>query len=125
VNSPTWSGDAKGNKHANRFEPPGARFRVGHAVLTMAEYFRDDEHRDVLLLIDTFSHLSASIMLSRKRASEGLFPAIDPLQSTSRFSPPNSSPDTPASWSSSPTLWMAARGFCGMNSRTIWKAPCT
>jgi F-type H+-transporting ATPase subunit beta len=33
-------------------EPPGARFRVGQAALTMAEYFRDDEHRDVLLLID-------------------------------------------------------------------------
>ena len=33
-------------------EPPGARFRVGHAALTMAEYFRDDERRDVLLLID-------------------------------------------------------------------------
>jgi F-type H+-transporting ATPase subunit beta len=33
-------------------EPPGARFRVGHAALTMAEYFRDDEHRDVFLLID-------------------------------------------------------------------------
>src|SRR5664280_2417436 len=33
-------------------EPPGARFRVGHAALTMAEYFRDDEHRDVLVLID-------------------------------------------------------------------------
>ena len=29
-------------------ETPGARFRVGHAALTMAEYFRDDEHRDVL-----------------------------------------------------------------------------
>jgi F-type H+-transporting ATPase subunit beta len=134
-------------------EPPGSRFRVGHAALTMAEYFRDDEHRDVLLLIDnifrfiqagsevsglmgqmpsrlgyqptmgtelagleeriantdagaitsiqavyvpaddftdpaavhTFSHLSASIALSRKRASEGLYPAIDPLQSNSRM----------------------------------------
>jgi F-type H+-transporting ATPase subunit beta len=33
-------------------EPPGSRFRVGYAALTMAEYFRDDEHRDVLLLID-------------------------------------------------------------------------
>ena len=33
-------------------EPPGSRFRVGHTALTMAEYFRDDEHRDVLLLID-------------------------------------------------------------------------
>src|SRR5271155_5193889 len=33
-------------------EPPGSRFRVGHAALTMAEYFRDDERRDVLLLVD-------------------------------------------------------------------------
>ncbi len=137
-------------------EPPGSRFRVGHAALTMAEYFRDDEHRDVLLLIDnifrfiqagseisglmgqmpsrlgyqptmgtelsgleeriantdtgaitsiqavyvpaddftdpaavhTFSHLSASIVLSRKRASEGLYPAIDPLQSGSKMATP-------------------------------------
>jgi F-type H+-transporting ATPase subunit beta len=137
-------------------EPPGARFRIGHAALTMAEYFRDDEHRDVLLLIDnifrfiqagsevsglmgqmpsrlgyqptmgtelsaleeriantdtgaitsiqavyvpaddftdpaavhTFSHLSASIVLSRKRASEGLYPAIDPLQSSSKMATP-------------------------------------
>lgn len=137
-------------------EPPGARFRIGHAALTMAEYFRDDEQRDVLLLIDnifrfiqagaevsglmgqmpsrlgyqptmgtelagleeriantnsgaitsiqavyvpaddftdpaavhTFSHLSASIVLSRKRASEGLFPAIDPLQSISKMATP-------------------------------------
>ena len=137
-------------------EPPGSRFRVGHAALTMAEYFRDDEHRDVLLLIDnifrfiqagsevsglmgrmpsrlgyqptmgtelsgleeriantdtgaitsiqavyvpaddftdpaavhTFSHLSASIVLSRKRASEGLYPAIDPLLSSSKMATP-------------------------------------
>jgi F-type H+-transporting ATPase subunit beta len=137
-------------------EPPGSRFRVGHAALTMAEYFRDDEHRDVLLLIDniyrfiqagsevsglmgqmpsrlgyqptmgtelagleeriantasgaitsiqavyvpaddftdpaavhTFSHLSASIVLSRKRASEGLYPAIDPLGSSSKMATP-------------------------------------
>jgi len=137
-------------------EPPGARFRVAHAALTMAEYFRDDERRDVLLLIDnifrfiqagmevsglmgqmpsrlgyqptmgtelsqveeriantdtgaitsiqavyvpaddftdpaavhTFSHLSASIVLSRARASEGLFPAIDPLQSSSKMATP-------------------------------------
>ena len=33
-------------------ELPGSRFRIGHAALTMAEYFRDDEHRDVLLLVD-------------------------------------------------------------------------
>ena len=38
-------------------EPPGARFRVGHAALTMAEYFRDDEHRDVLLLVDNIFRL--------------------------------------------------------------------
>jgi len=137
-------------------EPPGSRFRVGFAALTMAEYFRDDEHRDVLLLVDnifrfiqagmevsglmgqmpsrlgyqptmgtelsgfeeriantatgaitsiqavyvpaddftdpaavhTFSHLSASIVLSRKRASEGLYPAIDPLQSSSKMATP-------------------------------------
>jgi F-type H+/Na+-transporting ATPase subunit beta len=137
-------------------EPPGARFRIGHAALTMAEYFRDDEHRDVLLLVDnifrfiqagmevsglmgqmpsrlgyqptlgtelsqleeriantdagaitsiqavyvpaddftdpaavhTFSHLSASIVLSRKRASEGLYPAIDPLESSSKMATP-------------------------------------
>lgn len=137
-------------------EPPGSRFRVGHAALTMAEYFRDDEQRDVLLLIDnifrfiqagsevsglmgqmpsrlgyqptmgtelssleeriantdggaitsiqavyvpaddftdpaavhTFSHLSASIVLSRQRASEGMYPAIDPLQSSSKMATP-------------------------------------
>jgi len=137
-------------------EPPGARFRVANAALTMAEYFRDDERRDVLLLIDnifrfiqagsevsglmgqmpsrlgyqptmgtelssieeriantdsgaitsiqavyvpaddftdpaavhTFSHLSASIVLSRKRASEGFYPAIDPLQSNSKMATP-------------------------------------
>jgi F-type H+-transporting ATPase subunit beta len=137
-------------------ELPGSRFRVGHAALTMAEYFRDDEQKDVLLLIDnifrfiqagsevsglmgqmpsrlgyqptmgtelasleeriantdkgaitsiqavyvpaddftdpaavhTFSHLSASIVLSRKRASEGLYPAVDPLQSNSKMAAP-------------------------------------
>ena len=137
-------------------EPPGSRFRVGHTALTMAEYFRDEEHRDVLLLIDNifrfiqagmevsgllgqmpsrlgyqptmstelsgleeriantragaitsiqavyvpaddltdpaavhvFSHLSASIVLSRKRASEGLYPAIDLLQSSSKMATP-------------------------------------
>ncbi|MCA9047476.1 MAG: F0F1 ATP synthase subunit beta, partial [Planctomycetaceae bacterium] len=134
-------------------EPPGARYRVGHAALTMAEYFRDDRRQDVLLLIDnifrfvqagtevsglmgelpsrvgyqptlasdlaeleericttsggsitsvqavyvpaddftdpsavhTFAHLSTSIVLSRKRASEGLYPAIDPLESSSKM----------------------------------------
>ncbi len=137
-------------------ESPGVRFRVGHAALTMAEYFRDDTHQDVLLMIDnifrfiqagsevsglmgqlpsrvgyqptlatelaeleericnttngsitsvqavyvpaddftdpaavhTFAHLSASIVLSRKRVSEGLYPAIDPLQSSSKLLTP-------------------------------------
>lgn len=134
-------------------EPPGARYRVGHAAMTMAEYFRDDRRQDVLLLIDnifrfvqagmevsglmgelpsrvgyqptlasdlaeleericttangaitsvqavyvpaddftdpaavhTFAHLSTSVVLSRKRASEGLYPAIDPLESGSKM----------------------------------------
>ena len=134
-------------------EPPGSRYRVGNTALTMCEYFRDDEHRDVLLLIDNifrfiqagmevsglmgqmpsrlgyqptmgtelssleeriantnvgaitsiqavyvpaddmtdpaavhvFSHLSSSIVLSRKRASEGLYPAIELLQSSSKM----------------------------------------
>jgi F-type H+-transporting ATPase subunit beta len=137
-------------------EPPGARFRVGHAALTMAEYFRDDAQQDVLLLMDnifrfiqagqevsglmgrlpsrvgyqptlgtelseleerignsasaaitsvqavyvpaddftdpaavhTFGHLSSSIVLSRKRASQGLYPAVDPLQSGSKMLTP-------------------------------------
>jgi F-type H+-transporting ATPase subunit beta len=134
-------------------EPPGARFRVGHTALTMAEYFRDDARQDVLLLIDnifrfvqagaevsalmgqlpsrlgyqptlgselaavqdrissthnaaitavqavyvpaddftdpavvhTFTHLSSSIVLSRERASQGFYPAVDPLQSESKM----------------------------------------
>lgn len=138
-------------------EAPGARFRVGHTALTVAEYFRDVERRDVLLLIDnifrfiqagqevsgmlgrfpsrvgyqptlsselsalqerisssrhgsitsvqavyvpaddmtdpaaahTFQHLSASIVLSRKRAAEGLYPAVSPLDSNSKALSPN------------------------------------
>jgi F-type H+-transporting ATPase subunit beta len=137
-------------------EPPGARFRVGHSALTVAEYFRDVVRRDVLLLIDNvfrfvqsgtevsglmgripsrvgyqptlaselaaleericssangsitsvqavyvpaddltdpaathiFAHLSASIVLSRKRASQGLYPAVDPLQTDSKMLTP-------------------------------------
>lgn len=137
-------------------EPPGARFRVGHTALTMAEYFRDDARRDVLLLVDnifrfiqagsevsgllgrmpsrmgyqptlgtelaeleeristtrdaaitsvqavyvpaddftdpavthTFGHLSALIVLSRERASQGFYPAIDPLRSESKMLTP-------------------------------------
>ncbi len=134
-------------------EQPGARLRVGHSALTVAEWFRDDRHEDVLLLIDNifrfvqagaevsgllgripselgyqptlgselaeleerisstadgaissiqavyvpaddftdpaavhiFGHLSASVVLSRDRAAEGLYPAIDPLRSDSKL----------------------------------------
>ena len=46
-------------------EPPGSRFRVGDVALTMAEYFRDDEHRDVLLLIDNiFRFIQAGMEVS-------------------------------------------------------------
>jgi F-type H+-transporting ATPase subunit beta len=132
-------------------EPPGTRWRVGLSALTIAEYFRDTMHKDVLFLIDNvfrflqaggevsgllgrlpsqvgyqptlateiadleeritsvrgaavtsiqavyvpaddftdpavaniFTHLDASIVLSRDMASQGLYPAIDPLESTS------------------------------------------
>lgn len=133
-------------------EPPGARMRVGLTALTMAEYFRDEEHQDVLLFIDnifrfsqagsevsallgrmpsavgyqptlatemgqlqeritstkdgsitsvqaiyvpaddltdpapatTFAHLDAKTVLDQKTAALGLYPAVDPLDSTSQ-----------------------------------------
>ncbi len=138
-------------------EPPGARMRVGLSGLTMAEYFRDIKHQDVLLFIDniyrftqagsevsallgrmpsavgyqptlatemgtlqeritstrkgsitsvqavyvpaddltdpapatTFSHLDATTVLSRPIASQGIYPAVDPLESTSRILSPD------------------------------------
>ncbi len=138
-------------------EQPGARLRVGHAALTVAEHFRDERRQDVLMLMDnifrfiqagmevsalmgripsrlgyqptlatelseleericntdaaaitsvqavyvpaddftdpaavhTFGHLSASIVLSRDRASQGLYPAIDPLKSNSKMLGPH------------------------------------
>ena len=134
-------------------EPPGARMRVAETGLTMAEYFRDVEHKDVLLFIDnifrfvqagsevssllgrmpsavgyqptlanemgelqeriastkegsvtsvqavyvpadgltdpapatTFAHLDATTVLSRKIVEEGIYPAVDPLASSSRI----------------------------------------
>jgi len=137
-------------------EPPGARMRIGLTGLTMAEYFRDVEGKDVLLFVDnifrftqagsevsallgrmpsavgyqptlatdmgtlqeritstkkgsitsvqavyvpaddltdpapatTFSHLDATTVLSRKIASKGIYPAVDPLDSTSRMLAP-------------------------------------
>ncbi|TFH66049.1 MAG: F0F1 ATP synthase subunit beta [Candidatus Zixiibacteriota bacterium] len=138
-------------------EPPGSRLRVGLSGLTMAAYFRDDEHQDVLLFIDnifrfvqagsevsallgrmpsavgyqptlntemaalqeripstkagsitsvqaiyvpaddltdpapatTFSHLDATTVLSRQISELGIYPAVDPLASTSRILDPN------------------------------------
>jgi F-type H+-transporting ATPase subunit beta len=138
-------------------EPPGARLRVGLTGLTMAEYFRDVEHKDVLLFIDnifrftqagsevsallgrmpsavgyqpnlatemaalqeritstkdgsitslqavfvpaddytdpapatTFAHLDSTIRLERSIAELGIYPAVDPLTSTSRVLDPN------------------------------------
>jgi len=138
-------------------EPPGARFRVGLTGLTQAEYFRDEEGKDVLLFVDnifrfvqagaevsallgrmpsavgyqptlgtdvgelqdritstktgsitsvqaiyvpaddltdpapatTFSHLDATTVLSRSIASAGIYPAVDPLESTSTILDPN------------------------------------
>lgn len=137
-------------------EPPGARLRVGLTGLTIAEYFRDEEGRDVLLFIDnifrftqagsevsallgrmpsavgyqpnlatemgelqeritstdkgsitsvqaiyvpaddltdpapatTFSHLDATTVLSRQISELGIYPAVDPLDSTSRILEP-------------------------------------
>lgn len=137
-------------------EPPGARFRVALAALTMAEYFRDERKQDVLLFFDNiyryvqaglevsllraripsevgyqptlftemgqlqeriastedgaitsvqavyvpaddladpgpasvFAHLDASVVLSRRIAEQGLYPAVDPLQSTSQVLEP-------------------------------------
>jgi len=137
-------------------EPPGARLRVPYTALTMAEYFRDEENRPVLIFIDniyrfiqagsevsallgrlpsemgyqptldsemgslqeritstssgsitsvqavyipaddvtdpavaaTFSHLDATTVLSRRLVSMGIYPAIDPLQSTSNLLAP-------------------------------------
>ena len=137
-------------------EPPGARMRVGLSGLTMAEYFRDVKHQDVLLFIDnifrftqagsevsallgrmpsavgyqptlatemgalqeritstkngsitsvqavyvpaddltdpapatTFAHLDATTVLDRGIASLGIYPAVDPLDSTSRILTP-------------------------------------
>ncbi len=138
-------------------EPPGARMRVGLSGLTMAEYFRDVKHQDVLLFIDniyrftqagsevsallgrmpsavgyqptlatemgalqeritstkngsitsvqavyvpaddltdpapatTFAHLDATTVLDRGIASLGIYPAVDPLDSTSRILSPD------------------------------------
>ena len=59
-------------------EPPGARMRVGLTGLTMAEYFRDQGGKDVLLFIDNIFRFTQA----------GIYPAVDPLESTSRILDP-------------------------------------
>ena len=83
-------------------EPPGARMRVGLTGLTMAEYFRDKEHitsvQAVYVPADdltdpapaaTFAHLDATTVLAREIAELGIYPAVDPLDSTSRILDPH------------------------------------
>jgi F-type H+-transporting ATPase subunit beta len=60
---------------------------TGAITSIQAVYVPADDFTDPAS-VHTFSHLSASIVLSRKRASEGLFPAIDPLESSSKMVTP-------------------------------------
>ncbi|KAI3668667.1 hypothetical protein L1987_88315 [Smallanthus sonchifolius] len=79
-------------------EPPGARMRVGLTALTMAEYFRDVNEQDVLLFVDNiFRFVQAgsevSALLGRMPsavglAAKGIYPAVDPLDSTSTMLQP-------------------------------------
>jgi F-type H+-transporting ATPase subunit beta len=64
-----------------------ANTNAGAITSIQAVYVPADDFTDPAA-VHTFSHLSASIVLSRKRASEGLFPAIDPLQSSSKMATP-------------------------------------
>ena len=79
--------------HGHRaFRVGGAhrQYRAGAITSIQAVYVPADDFTDPAA-VHVFSHLSASIVLSRKRASEGLFPAIDPLQSSSKMATPGSS----------------------------------
>ena len=64
-----------------------ANTATGAITSIQAVYVPADDFTDPAA-VHTFSHISASIVLSRKRASEGLFPAIDPLQSSSKMATP-------------------------------------
>lgn len=62
-------------------EPPGARMRVGLSGLTMAEYFRDEEHQDVLLFIDNIFRFTqagseVSALLGRMPSAVGYQPTL-------------------------------------------------
>ena len=62
--------------------------RTGSITSIQAVYVPADDFTDPAA-VHTFSHLSASIVLSRKRASQGLYPAMDPLQSNSKMLTPH------------------------------------
>jgi F-type H+-transporting ATPase subunit beta len=64
-----------------------ANTESGAITSIQAVYVPADDFTDPAS-VHTFSHLSASIVLSRKRTSEGLFPAVDPLQSSSKMTTP-------------------------------------
>jgi F-type H+-transporting ATPase subunit beta len=72
----------------SRLEERIANTDTGAITSIQAVYVPADDFTDPAA-VHTFSHLSASIVLSRKRASEGLFPAIDPLQSNSKMATPD------------------------------------
>ncbi len=72
----------------SQFEERIANTDSGAITSIQAVYVPADDFTDPAA-VHTFSHLSASIVLSRKRASEGLFPAIDPLQSNSKMATPS------------------------------------
>jgi F-type H+-transporting ATPase subunit beta len=71
----------------SRLEERIANTDTGAITSIQAVYVPADDFTDPAA-VHTFSHLSASIVLSRKRASEGLYPAIDPLQSSSKMATP-------------------------------------
>jgi F-type H+-transporting ATPase subunit beta len=71
-----------------RLEERIANTDTGAITSIQAVYVPADDFTDPAA-VHTFSHLSASIVLSRKRASEGLYPAIDPLQSSSKMATPS------------------------------------
>lgn len=75
------------NTELSELEERIANTDAGAITSIQAVYVPADDFTDPAA-VHTFSHLSASIVLSRKRASEGLFPAIDPLQSISKMAMP-------------------------------------
>ncbi len=79
----------------------------GAITSIQAVYVPADDFTDSAA-VHTFSHLSASIVLSRQRASEGLYPSIDPLQSSSRMATPGI---VGARHSSGSRRWLT--GTCG------------